>query len=168
MVWSPHKAEIFASASGDCSLKLWDTRSPPEMCAGSVRAHEFEVLSVDWLKYSPDQLVTASVDRSLRTWDARALSRPLSVTLNAHSLAIRKVKSSPHHPEMVHTASYDCTAKTWAAPSPIEAGPMQPVDVAAHHSEFVVGIDCSLFVEDQLASCGWDGKVCVWKLGGFK
>lgn len=31
-----------------------------------------------------------------------------------------------------------------------------------HHSEFVVGLDCNLFVEKQVATCSWDKKATVF------
>jgi len=33
-----------------------------------------------------------------------------------------------------------------------------------HHTEFVLGVDFSLFNENQIASCSWDQRVCVWDL----
>lgn len=32
-----------------------------------------------------------------------------------------------------------------------------------HHSEFVLGVDFSLFNEGQIASCSWDELVCVMR-----
>ena len=31
-----------------------------------------------------------------------------------------------------------------------------------HHTEFVVGLDCNLFVEKQIATCSWDKKTSVF------
>lgn len=55
----------FGSASGDCTLKLWDS-AVPNGAVQTIHAHDFEVLSFDWNKYDDNQLVTASVDKSLR------------------------------------------------------------------------------------------------------
>lgn len=45
--WSPRKPGVFASVSGDTTLKVWDARRAP----GSVqtfKAHNHEVLTCDW------------------------------------------------------------------------------------------------------------------------
>jgi peroxin-7 len=68
--WSPAIPRTFGSASGDCTVKLWDS-AVPTSAVQTLRAHEFEVLSFDWNKYDDNQLVTASVDKSLRLWDIR-------------------------------------------------------------------------------------------------
>lgn len=31
-----------------------------------------------------------------------------------------------------------------------------------HHSEFVVGLDCNLFIEKQIATTSWDKKTSVF------
>ena len=33
-VWSPQHADIFATASGDCTLKVWDVRQQAGTCQG--------------------------------------------------------------------------------------------------------------------------------------
>lgn len=76
---NPAHADIFASASGDCSLKVWDVRTGrPNL---SVQAHGFEVLSTDWCKYNDCLLATASVDKSLKLWDVRNPQRELATLL---------------------------------------------------------------------------------------
>jgi peroxin-7 len=46
--WNPANADIFATASGDCTMKVWDARAPHSTL--TVQAHNFEVLSCDWNK----------------------------------------------------------------------------------------------------------------------
>jgi hypothetical protein len=45
------------------------------------------------------------------------------------------------------------------APGALDA---PPLDRFVHHSEFVVGVEWSLFEERVAASCGWDGKLVFW------
>jgi WD40 repeat protein len=33
------------------------------------------------------------------------------------------------------------------------------------HTEFVIGMDFNMFIENQIASCSWDQYVCVWEIG---
>lgn len=32
------------------------------------------------------------------------------------------------------------------------------------HSEFVQGLDFNLFMPDQIATCSWDRRVCLWRI----
>ena len=42
------------------------------------------------------------------------------------------------------------------------AAPPHPQRQFAHHTEFVVGCEWSLFQEGVVASCGWDNMLHVW------
>lgn len=33
------------------------------------------------------------------------------------------------------------------------------------HTEFVLGVDFNMFLENQIASCSWDEHLCVWDIG---
>lgn len=82
---NPTTAEVFATASGDCTVKVWDNRQP--FSTLTLPAHEYEVLSCDWNKYNDCVLATGSVDKTIRTWvrtrawrthNARASESPVS------------------------------------------------------------------------------------------
>ena len=45
-----HHADVFASASGDCLLKIWDLRQPHATL--SVPVHDYEALCCDWNKWN--------------------------------------------------------------------------------------------------------------------
>lgn len=84
--WSPHAANIAASASGDCSVKILDckgrvaapwpeTRCERAMCLFAVgrsvlalAAHSTEALTVDWNKYNSNMIATAGLDRVIKLW----------------------------------------------------------------------------------------------------
>jgi len=94
-LWSPHSPDSFATASADCTLgvrtrtriaptcsgsigpspwlshlaavawmQIWDIKSPRPV--QKIRAHDNEVLSIDWNKYKPYMIATGSVDTSVR------------------------------------------------------------------------------------------------------
>jgi peroxin-7 len=138
-----------------------------------VPASGTELLSLDWNKYRPFTLASAGVDRATRVWDCRMAMQAVPVpgageqrvggaceaTLVGHEYAVRKVQWSPHRPEWLATASYDMTCRVWSmAPAP------QVVHVQDAHSEFVVGCGWALYQEGVLASCGWDGRVNVYRV----
>jgi len=82
--------------------------------------------------------------------------------LMGHEYAVRKVQWSPHHPNVLATASYDMTCRIWnTAPGP---GQNQLMHIHDPHTEFVVGSSWSLFEEGVVASCGWDGKLHVFRV----
>ena len=76
---NPAHADVFVSASGDCTLKVWDLRRPRPTL--SVAAHQYEILSADWCKYNDCVVATGSVDKSIKLWDIRAPDRELTSLL---------------------------------------------------------------------------------------
>lgn len=156
--WNPANAEIFATASGDCTLKVWDTRQPHSTL--TIPAHDFEILSADWNKYNDCVIASASVDKSVKLWDIRAPGREMAV-LAGHTYAVRRVKCNPHSATEVYSCSYDMTMCLWDyAAGPEAGGPLRRR--WDHHTEFAVGLDCSVLTEGVVTSCGWDEMVYVW------
>ena len=176
-VWSPSRPDTFVSCSGDSTLKTWDARMTTHSTLTIPNAHQgSEILSVDWNKYKQDIIVSVGVDRTIRIWDLKFPSEPLQIIPNAHDYAIRRVKYSPHSADLIATASYDMTWKLWnlfsvaATPftgiaSPAKPSPpqilkgFQPAFVYNKHSEFVIGLDFSLFEAGKIISCSWDRQI---------
>eukprot|EP01066_Platyproteum_vivax_P007155 Platyproteum_vivax@DN2730_c0_g1_i2.p1 len=123
----------------------------------SFKAHNSDILTVDWNKYRSTVLITGSTDHTMKTWDLRKASQPVNV-LAGHSLAVRKVKTHPHHPNLAISASYDTNVCVWD----IDKGAM--LYQFAHHTEFVVGLDVSVFEDGLVASSSWDRHLAVWNI----
>ena len=113
------------------------------------------MLSVDGGTYDPNFLATGSPDRSIQLWDVQKSAAPVQ-TMFGHQFAVRRVKFSPHAPRELISASYDMAVAVWD----VQAGAM--VQRFDHHTEFVVGVDVSLFDPNLVASGSWDRKVAVW------
>lgn len=79
---SPAHGDVFLSASGDTTVRLWDLRQPQPTLV--LPAHAFEVLSADWCKYNDCIIATGSIDKSIKIWDVRQPQRELT-TLFGHS-----------------------------------------------------------------------------------
>ena len=154
-VWSPRQPNSFVSCSGDTTFKVWDLSSPRS--ALTVPAHDGEVLTVDWSKYNEFVVVTGATDRSVRVWDLRRPYVPIN-TLWGHDYAVRRLKCSPHDERHVLTCSYDMTAILWDILAPEDALVMR----YDHHTEFILGVDFSLFRPGQVATASWDEYVCVF------
>ncbi|TPX67074.1 hypothetical protein SpCBS45565_g04042 [Spizellomyces sp. 'palustris'] len=158
--WSPTSGDIFASASGDHTLKVWDVRQPRSV--QTVRAHNAEILALDWNKYHQNTLVTGSVDHSVKVWDLRFPDREAMVLLG-HDYAIRRVKCSPHSGNIIASASYDMTMRIWDT----AMGGNRLAHVHDQHTEFVLGVDMSMFFEGQVATCAWDELINVIQVPGL-
>ncbi|CAG2057898.1 unnamed protein product [Timema podura] len=75
-MWSPHVPACFASVSGDGALKIWNSHIP-QRATMTLRAHDAEVLSLDWCKYDQNILATGASDGLIRGWDLRNFSSPV-------------------------------------------------------------------------------------------
>eukprot|EP00928_Gymnodinium_smaydae_P066880 TRINITY_DN49841_c0_g1_i1.p1 TRINITY_DN49841_c0_g1~~TRINITY_DN49841_c0_g1_i1.p1 ORF type:complete len:333 (-),score=62.59 TRINITY_DN49841_c0_g1_i1:429-1427(-) len=153
-IWSPARPMTLASVAGDAMLHIMDLNAG-DVPVTSIQAHQHEILTVDWNKYNEFQVVTGSVDKTIRVFDIRNPAGPLQV-LHGHQLAVRRVKTHPHSDHQLVSASYDMSVKVWDLNM---ASMVQHFD---HHSEFVLGVDYSLFEENLLATAAWDRTVCVW------
>uniref|UniRef100_A0A6N2KEL6 Peroxin-7 n=1 Tax=Salix viminalis TaxID=40686 RepID=A0A6N2KEL6_SALVM len=92
-VWNSRHTDVFASASGDRTVRIWDVREPGSTMI--IPGHDCII-------------ATASVDKRIRVWDVRSFKAPILV-LNGHGYAVRKVKFSPHHRNFLVSCSYDRT-----------------------------------------------------------
>lgn len=100
--------------------------------------------------------MSGSVDCSVRCWDIRHTSKWLC-HLVGHRYAVRRVKFSPFNGNTIASCSYDFTVRTWDMQQP------HALEVIEHHTEFVYGLDFNLHMPGQLADCGWDENVHVYR-----
>ena len=160
--WNPRTDHVVASVGGDGHLVIQDLRQAGSASSCTrIRAHENEILCLDWNKYREFTVATGSVDRSIRVWDIRNVAGGPVNILNSHDLAVRRLRFSPHSESLLVSCSYDMTVKLWS----IGESSRCLLDTYDHHSEFVVGLDVSNFYRDLVASTGWDRMVALWTLG---
>lgn len=153
-IWAPARPMCMATVAGDAMLHIQDLNAGPAPVQ-SIQAHQHEILTVDWNKYNDFTLITGSVDKQIRMFDLRNLTGPVQV-FHGHQLAVRRVKTHPHCDSQFVSVSYDMSVNVWD----INVG--QIIQHFGHHSEFVLGLDISLFQENLLATAAWDRTVCVW------
>mmetsp|Transcript_93323 Transcript_93323/g.200268 ORF Transcript_93323/g.200268 Transcript_93323/m.200268 type:complete len:329 (-) Transcript_93323:3-989(-) len=153
-IWSPSRPMCLASVAGDAMLHIQDL-NVGDIPVQSIQAHQHEILTVDWNKYDDFTVVTGSVDKTIRVFDLRNFSGPVQV-LHGHQLAVRRVKTHPHIASQIVSASYDMSVNLWD----LSVG--QPIQRFDHHTEFVLGVDLSLFEENMIATAAWDRTACVW------
>lgn len=168
--WSPREAPLVISAGADRSVRLWDERVGAH--GGCFRllpeAHAGEILTVDWNKWDPMQFATGSVDAAVCIWDWRMLgggstatapapsASPLHV-LRGHRRAVRRLRWSPFSRTQLISVGYDMGLRAWDVKS---LNPL--VGVWEGHSEFILGLDISLFQPEAnmlTATASWDQSI---------
>ena len=96
-----------ASASSDCTIRLWDGRTGHEITTLAGHAE-----SVNSVSFSPDnlRLASASDDRTIQLWDGRTGHH--IATLAGHFGSVTSVTFSPDGLRLA-SASYDSTVQLW-------------------------------------------------------
>ena len=115
------------------------------------------MLSIDFNKYE-NFIATGSTDNTVKVWDLRATTDFPIMMLTGHTLAVKRVRFSPFHANILASTSYDMSTMLW------DCNTQQPMNKIDNHSEFVVGVDFSLFDEGRLATASWDRTVAVYHI----
>lgn len=100
--------------------------------------------------------------------------------LLGHRYAVKRLRCSPFERGTFASAAYDMCLNVWnwevracmglsraAVCVALKRAPQSPDPLRLscdHHTEFVVGVDYSLFEPGLIASCAWDRYVCAWNL----
>ncbi|RMJ24014.1 ribosome assembly protein [Aspergillus sp. HF37] len=69
--WSPNERNVFASASSDGSVKVWDVRSKSRKPAVDVKVSNTDVNVMSWSKQTFHLLATGADDGQWAVWDLR-------------------------------------------------------------------------------------------------
>lgn len=90
----PSNPNLFASASGDHTLKLWDASVPHSV--QTIPAHEHEILTLDWNKYNPNMLATGKCRAShAAAGSAKRSSRAVSPKLTLCAAHMQALSTAP-------------------------------------------------------------------------
>lgn len=140
-------------------MRVWDKRTMQPV--KKIFAHSNDVLSIDFNKYE-NFLATSSTDNLIKIFDLRSTLETPMLVLPGHTLAVKKIKFSPYHANILASSSYDMSVCVWDCNSQMQVNKFE------QHSEFVTGLDFNLFVENQLASASWDGRLSVFSVTDSK
>lgn len=132
--WSPHVSGLFASASDDSTVRLWN-----------VPVEEGEASS---------SLVGASEGRSERSSTSLTTLSP-SATLNGHTKEVYQLRWNPTISQLA-SASFDSTVRLWDPQSSSFAS-----QTLQGHTEAVIALDYAPSGH-LLASGSQDKTLCIW------
>ena len=121
--WSPTEVNVFASASSDGTIKVWDVRSKSRKPQISVQVSKTDANVISWSHQTTHLLASGADDGQWAVWDLRqwkpsssasTSSEPKPVAaFNFHKEQITSVEWHPTDDSIVAVAAGDNTLTLW-------------------------------------------------------
>ncbi|KAF7547342.1 hypothetical protein G7Z17_g7801 [Cylindrodendrum hubeiense] len=116
--WSPSEQSVFASASSDGTIRIWDVRSKSRQAAITVHVSEADVNVMSW-SHQTSHLLASGDDNGvwavwdLRQWKADGQRPQPTASFNFHKEQITSVEWHPTDDSIMAVAAADNTVTLW-------------------------------------------------------
>lgn len=115
--WSPSEQSVFASASSDGTIRVWDVRSKSRKPAITVTVSDTDVNVMSWSRQTSHLLASGADDGTwgvwdLRQWKADQKPQPLA-SFSFHKEQITSVEWHPTDDSIMAVAAGDNTVSLW-------------------------------------------------------
>jgi ribosome assembly protein RRB1 len=120
--WSPSEESVFASASSDGTIRVWDVRSKSRKPALTMQVSTSDVNVMSWSRQTSHLLASGADDGEWAVWDLRqwkpsagaaaSKSTPIA-SFNYHKEQITSVEWHPTDDSIVAVAAGDNTVTLW-------------------------------------------------------
>lgn len=115
--WSPSENSVFASASSDGTVRVWDIRSKSRKPAITVQASQTDVNVLSWSRQTSHLLASGADDGVWAVWDLRQWkggSKPTPLaSFDYHKEQISSLEWHPTDDSIMAVASGDNTVTLW-------------------------------------------------------
>ncbi|EHA48166.1 hypothetical protein MCOR27_004427 [Pyricularia oryzae] len=120
--WSPSEASVFASASSDGTVRVWDVRSKSRAAALTVKISDTDVNVASWSRLTTHLLATGDDNGTWAVWDLRQwkpstnnkASTPTSIaSFSYHKEQITSLEWHPSDDSIIAVAAGDNTVTLW-------------------------------------------------------
>ncbi|KAK2903141.1 hypothetical protein QQF64_009948 [Cirrhinus molitorella] len=111
--WSPTEATVFASCSVDQSIRIWDTRAPPNSMLSANGAHSSDINVISWNRTEPF-ILSGGDDGLLKVWDLRQFQSGSPVaSFKQHSAPVTSVEWNPVDSSVFAASGADDVVSQW-------------------------------------------------------
>lgn len=159
VAWNQVTKDVLYSASWDGSLKVWNPLQP-QRAVMTLHEHLKEVYEVSPSTRDPNLLLSCSGDGMWRLWDVRRGPKSVVGAPGHQHDIILSVDWNKYDGNCFATGGVDKTAKVWDLRRPDR----EVVPLRGHQGP-VRRVRFSPHSRTQLASSGYDFRVCLWDLG---
>ena len=120
--WSPSEASVFASASSDGTIRVWDVRSKSRTPALTMQVSSTDVNVMSWSRQTSHLLASGADDGEWAVWDLRQWKpsgtsvpgKPTPIaSFNYHKEQITSIEWHPTDDSIVAVAAGDNTVTLW-------------------------------------------------------